>query len=237
MSVLYGTFGRDLTCVKRFLTRYKDKPHALQIHFSNETCREPHRKCFRSELFPTDSSAAIDLRLRRLRPATIRTIHKRMERLRANFEPLLHPKTRLIIGVALEDRLSTKAYENLLGELDWIWTPRDRFKSRLFYSRNPKGFYERDISYADFIELHGMFPNFSYYSRNCIYNSDGDELNAPNRNFAIRAYQNCMYLLFWTKGGQGIGGDEGFIPPFLRTFRISAREVREYKQALRLRNQ
>ncbi len=49
MAIVWGTFGSNGACVQRFLTQNRDRPHLLEIHFSNQTCLK-YRRCATGEL-------------------------------------------------------------------------------------------------------------------------------------------------------------------------------------------
>lgn len=120
MVILWGTFGDDLTCAARFTERYKDKPHFIEIHFSNETCRR-NGNCAAGELRPDLNRTAYSKALERRDPSVLLAVHDRVRNIRAGVEAIRNANTFLALSSGLEDNYSAAGFIALVQELQPEW--------------------------------------------------------------------------------------------------------------------
>jgi hypothetical protein len=247
VSVLWNTFdirGRK-TFIKRFLKKFKDKPHVLQIHFDNGSARrsgtaEPYDIGFGWDSYwynfalKHEFSTAIE-------PAQART-HKIVDYV----SRYGNANTQVIFSRTLEDDYTSKAYQVLARAQDEILPPT------FLTSRNPNGKPEYSVDYSrdDLIELHGFKPKWAEASRSrCIASTDGYSIDFDGsdkrgvsqgvlslsdlRDF-IRRHQKrgCYVFVFWPEPqGRGIGLQ--FIEPRRRDFRIHSKDVHIVNKIIR----
>lgn len=223
MSVLWGTFGTDPSCVERFLASNSHRPHLLQIHFSNENCRK-HGICREGEILAGVSPRGYDHLLITYDFFTYLAIQQRVIDIFVFTELRRNPHTTLVLSTGLEDQYSQVAYLRLSAYLHapGHWPH--------IINRNPLG--GRRNIHGDFLERHGE-------SARClkginIVNEDGsDQSTSESRKFLSRT-RNCFARFLWRKTHQGRSKASGRIntPPRNRNFEISERDVRELGKLL-----
>lgn len=206
VSVLWGTFGRSRNCLGRTLGLIKNRPHMLEIHFSNEPCRF-NKRCHQGEFLPRYSIAKLNRLLIHHSPLVTRQIRKRVRAILNFILPVINENTRPVLSVGLEDRYWTKSFDYLHSIIKEEW-PYET-------SRNPV-VRTNHIGDADFIERHGL--HVSCDSRT-IVNNDGSNLPIGQRSDFYKRHANCRAVLFWRQESQGIFG-KNFIPPRDRIFKI-----------------
>jgi hypothetical protein len=222
ISFLWGTFGNDFRCIKRALHEVRGRSHVLQIHFSNETCRRQPRTCYAGELFKDLRVNGYNKKLERMSGSTMRKLISRMAAIQNFLVANATLNTRVIISGGLEDNYTEKAWGNLYTLL----------KEVLDYEivRNPIGEDIRDLSGADFIELHGFDQHFR--GRACIANNDGSNGTLSDFRRLFQRNQGCLAVIFWERISQGIEGDK-FIRPRKRNPRFVGRVVKMFDTLLR----
>lgn len=105
MAILLNTFGSDWSCVNKFLSENSNKPHLLEIHFSNEACRRNNRcgsEEFLSGLTVNEYNQVLSDEISSVAPKIARKILDVHSRIESN----ISPKTRLILSLGLEDNLT-----------------------------------------------------------------------------------------------------------------------------------
>ena len=221
MAVLYETFGYQTNCIERFTQRYYNKPHLLQIHFSNEVCRR-NRNCI-DESLGGYSVDKYNEALERMDPDLVTKIRLRMFFLRSLSDAVKNSNTRIIIGAGLEDNYSSKAYENLVSILreQWPW--------EISRNRHIGG---RSLQDAQLEEFHSV--NARKGSLPCIANEDGNYEQDKKRSAKfIRHYGACSAVFLWREEHQGRSEGGKRIPPKKRKFVYTAKDVVELGRLLR----
>ena len=202
MAVLWGTFGKDISCVDKFIKANSSKPNLLEIHFSNETCHRYPRKCFYGEL----------------KSYGIRTIQKRIYQIKALIEPLLLPNTKVILSMGLEDNYLRKRAKRLYSIIKSQWP--------YFIARSP----DNDPYLPNrhmFIEHHGLY---SSCTRATIANNDGSELGMQAPREFYKRHASCLAVFLWLPGLQG--SEKKFTPPLTRSFKFSREDLRSAREFL-----
>lgn len=231
LSVLWGTFGRNPTCLKRFLMRHPEG--TVIIHFSNEACRR-NRRCKAGELFKSFSIAKYNRRLER-RPNRLR--RRRNLRLAAIKRAIAMEgsgRARIILSAGLEDNLSCKAVKSLVKILREGW--------QYEILRNPMASYR--YCGADLLELHGKSPDPGAN----VWSNDGINIYLNNSERGeyrpdLRAKQMLAevgreraantILLYWFATSQGLSGGTQFIAPRQRSFVVDPGVVHILNKRLR----
>jgi hypothetical protein len=223
MAVLFSTFGSKTACIKKFAHKFKDRPHAIEIHFNNETCRRGGRTCYEQELFKRLSPSQYSNALQRMSDDVRNRIQKRLSRIIALTESG-NSNTRFLLSLGLEDEYHPEAAVALFNVVKKSW-PYE-------IVRNPAG-EKSDDRNADIIELHSANSIFGK-NQVCLFNQDGLEGGVEQAEFLFAKYRRCVATIAWTKEAQGIG--EKFTPPLERTFKISRKDVKDYGRLLRRSN-
>lgn len=223
MTILYSTFGDDYSCVARFLEQSKTKDHLLQIHLSNETFRRWRGRGTEHEMAPRMGVLAYNNALKVKNPRILMAIRDRVRDVQARIAPLMNQNTQVIISTGLEDNYDTKAYYVVKSQLR-------RAKWPFLIGRNPLASCDV-VSPSDYCELHSTNAYFS--NVRCIWNNDGNAIGVAKQSSMLEKYGRCFAGAFWSAGAQGVfGGD--FILPRSRHFRISRRDVNEYRRAIHI---
>lgn len=244
MSILWKTFdipGRSL-CAQRFLHRYRDKAHTLQIHFSNESARRSNR-LYSYEFAPHLNVARYNRALANQSRAILKRIAQRASSITSFLDENAGVHTETVLSTGLEDNYTNKAYRILYREI------KKSIPSHVLISRNPVGSNEKafSLSGADFIELHGLSPRFSGGAR-CIASLDGHRIDFDGRDLRgvsqgvlelpqvsswVRRFREggCLVFLWWP-GPQG-RGEARFIEPRRRDFRIYRSDVSAMNKIIR----
>lgn len=229
LSVLWGTFGKDMSCIERFMSTTQGRDRLLQIHFSNENCRKKER-CLAGELMPRMSvrrfNSALELRRKRVRQA----VKRRVENILAKITPLIDDRTKVILTLGLEDQFTDRAALNLkrMIKRDWNYG----------IVRNPLNVYSRSV--ARYFEYHSLYPP---RREHCVYNPDGRSVrlrgdskyrpSVSRQEFrrAVRSYCHCTGIFGWNAESQGIG--EKFVAPRRRSFAFSRADSRRVNMILK----
>lgn len=245
MSILWKTFdipGRSL-CAQRFLHKFRDKAHTLQIHFSNESARRTGR-LYPYEFAPGLNVARYNRALANQSRAVLKRIHARALSITEFIGDFANSNSTIILSTGLEDNYTNKAYRVLYREV------KKTIPSHVLISRNPMGKNEKafDIADADFIELHGLLPRFISNGAGCIANLDGHRidfdgsdrrelregvLELPQVHSWVARYRKRQCLVFlWWPGAQG-RGEARFVEPRRRNFRIYRSDINAMNKIIR----
>lgn len=209
MSVLWGTFGDDPTCLSRFTSRYHDKPHLVQFHFSNESCRR-NGNCEFGELRPDLNRREYSAALERKDPALLGTIRDRIKNIRAVAESIRNPNTYLVISAGLEDNYTPAAFVALVEELQREW-PYLIVRSGSTFVTFPR-------------EQHGL--NAACGNTTIVANVDGGVGRLKDeQRFLRRNAGRCLATFLWHSKLQGRGPGNRWIPPSQRIFNWNASDV------------
>ena len=154
MTVLLSTFGRNTECIKRFLNQNINKPHLLQIHLTNETCRRAKGRCTRDEIKPLWGVDKYNQELSRGNKELKKAIQNRVRFVERNIIPLTNSRTTLMLTTGLEDNFSEKAYLNVQ-----LWIKQAGYRGYLV--RNPLEDYCFGNRGSHLCELHSVFSFWS----------------------------------------------------------------------------
>lgn len=218
MAVLWKTFGDDMSCVSKFTDAFKDRPHLLEIHFSNETCRRS--KCEKEELFPSWSVREMNAALERDDKALGDAVNSRMLDIYAAAESVRKPTTRLVVSTGLEDNYTNRAFDRMFQWVSSVWLDE--------VVRSPVNYGETYKGRADLMEKHSPNPNFAH--QNCIASEDG----LYNRStLSTRMYfqdnSHCLATLWWRPAHQGRADGVALTPPKTRKFIFSEQDVNDLR--------
>ncbi len=221
MAIVWGTFGYSPECVARYLERFRDRPHLLQIHLSNEVCRR-NKRCRENEIEPKLTMRQYNQLLDRRDPNIINQLLERLQLIRAFTNTVKNGNTTLILSAGLEDNYSASAFRNLLGLLREEWPG--------MISRNPLRPSAGRMG-ADFIEAHLL--NYDFQGEPCIATQDGVAGSfAHSAQFILNYHQQCMATILWRNNSQG-AGQRVWRAPLKRAFSIREKEVTEIQKLLR----
>ncbi len=213
IAVLPGTFGDDWSCVARFIQRNSGKPHAVEVHLSNETCRRNHN-CADGELYPQFDRRVWSKILEERNPYAFQAIADRISNLNAIRDHLSNPNTTWILSTGLEDNYTNQAFSNLYPFVAAHWggiTVRS--------GHSTKGVLR---------ESHGANARCS--GNTTVVNEDGAvQTNRKSDKFLARN-SSCFLRLLWRPWHQGRSITKNRvnpepIPPKLRTFSFPATDV------------
>lgn len=218
MVVLYGTFGTDWSCVKRFAKKFRNRDYLIEVHFSNEGCRD-RQICYRGEMARLLKSHQYNRKIEQRDQRTLREISTRIFLIKWAFEKLTPPnRGRLAIyalSTGLEDRYTKRAFEVLEPIFKELW-PYLLIRSRMG---------NRSVS-ADLVGEYHTSQALPLSLSDNILNADGETLTIKASRDYFRIPTLATFL--WTKEAQGVGTT--FKPPLARTFRID--NIEEYRKLL-----
>lgn len=214
VAVLWGTFGHKLRCLKHFTREFKDRPHLIEIHLSNEACRR-NKRCHEGELLRPLGVRQYNHKLREGNEATRKAIQGRAKNILRTLPYIVNENTKILLTTGLEDNFTKEAYTQILEWVQEVW-PYD-------VARNPLGRHGVFVGNANYLELHGLRPNFK--GKPCITNNDGVKIDMPAAadKFYRRYATSCRVQLIWFARGQGIRGKE-FLEPRSRVFEFDSKD-------------
>lgn len=236
LSFLWGTFGTDTQCLRRFFAKYGHKRTTLHVHLANSTCLRAPRYCERGDIFAGYSRDGLNRAIENKQRKLIIEYTQRAAALRgAVLASGQSPEVSVTFG--LEDDFTRRAFTKLRRHF------AQGFAAVQFgLVRNPNAFiYDSDGAYG--VELHAWESIFPA-GRACIWSNDGRDIklhaNYPGlagaasvRDFErnARSYINdgCRVYVWWNS--QGI--ESQFVAPSRRKFRLSSRDIREVNNILR----
>lgn len=220
MAVLFGTFGKDWSCVEAFVDAVQDRPHLLEVHLSNETCRRRTggRFCDVGELNRGDSVSGFSRRLESKDKRLTRDVIRRVRAIRGSVERVRAPSTVPALSTGLEDNYTAGAYRYILSLIRREW-PYAIVENPV---GNPRGG-------ADLVEYHGLRSPPS--NRRSIYNNDGTELSLRALlELYERSQPGLFGLFYWDGTLQGLRDGSGFIPVSERRYRLTAKARRTFRR-------
>mgnify|MGYP000072151636 CR=1 FL=1 len=225
MSVLWGTFGKDRSCVIKFMDKFRDRPHLLQIHFSNEACRRNNR-CLVDEIRPTANVYWYNRYLTENPWVVAYEIGERALEIRQFVDVAKNENTHLVLSLGLEDNYTIPAAIMLEGLISGYWPyliSRNRVNGGdVLPSLRDPGLTE---SHDPHMDLDGPW---------CIFNEDGNPTNAKILKARLKAYKGCVVFFAWRRNWQNDNPDTKlFLPPQSRGFVFTKKDIREVGGALR----
>jgi hypothetical protein len=236
LAILWGTFGKDLSCLKRWSEVIGTKPHLLEIHISNEACRR-NKRCLESDFLPHVSVAQLNRKLEARDTEVLSHYTALIQEITSSLSPLFKERGEYLISTGLEDNFSTKAYDSLLATVKEAWPHK--------VVRSPVGSPSKvKLLSADYIEGHGPAPTFREGEK-CIANLDGDDIVFPHRKAGtsriihwealgeyVRTYSSrCRSTFLWAGPWQGLHSDT-FIPPLDRNYMVSDEDMKALRPFL-----
>lgn len=213
ISILYGTFGHSNKCLRRVLNKVKDKPHLVEIHFSNEAGRRNNR-LYEGEFLKNLSVNEYNKKLIHQNPAVIEAVRKRATRIFQRYSALANDNTRLVLSTGLESNFTPSSRAKLTNILRQVW-PYEIIQNPI-----------NSTNIHSDIEFHGVQLGFT---TPCIFNNDGAE-NAVTTLKAFWEHFSICDKLLWRKNPQGI--KNYWIKPRDRHFYFSPKDQSIIKEML-----
>jgi hypothetical protein len=218
--VVYGTFGDDLTTLKQFTDRFADRPHAIQIHLSNETARA-HQVWFDGELLPGVDVATLNAGLELGAPVALEAFQDRLQNIAAAIPQVGNPRTQWLVSLGLEPHYSEAATKRLI---------------ELARSILPLGVllvtYGRFIAGTDLVERH---QRQRCNSGRCVLNEDGARTDYRASQRFLRDNRRAFLRALWLDTLQGRRPHVPVsreLPARLRSFGIDPRTAQRYGRLL-----
>lgn len=222
-AVLVTTFGYDTKCVKRYLDRFKNRPHFLEIHTSNETFRRNLYKATKFEIAPTLGVRAYNQAIEKRDAYLLRRVRAKVKWVNKHILPLTNANSYVVLSTGLEDNYSKRAYRIIRNEIKKLWKG-DLVRNPLHIPPNC-----RDTDGVKYCELH--LPESDFGKVPCIWNNDGNYDDVFYQSEFFTRYSSCTVRLAWSARAQGIFTNQ-FVEPRRRTFEISRRDITEYGELL-----
>lgn len=190
MSVLWGTFGFDSRCVEAFTHSNAHRPHLVQVHISNETCRR-NRVCGAGELMGHLNVKKYNKALQFPQYDVIKALVERVEEIKTFTKWVGTPNTTWVLDTGLEDNYTTGAYNIVEFVVRRHWDG--------LISRNPlKG---KVRGGADYLEKHGNGASFG--GQPCVANEDGTKNSLSRSRVFLKKYAGCFATYLWRHSHQG----------------------------------
>ena len=227
MAVLWGSFGDNPECLARFIRKFRDRPHLLQIHFSNETCRpgraKPPRTCLEGDFLPTTSVADLNRLLATLDTATLDAVTKRTREIAVVVDEINSANTHILLSIGLEDQYSPQAavvLETHIRNSGWRFgLSRNRVNGQI------------GVAMSGWMETHvaaGARRPREVKGPYCIYGEDGNTTNLRTSKEVLNKYADCLVVLLWQQWWQNFPPPNGvFIPPRERQFEVLEYDILE----------
>ena len=241
LAMLWGTFGRNNDCIRRYLGRFSAVPHTLEIHITNNACLRG-RICRRGEIVRGISPERYSRLLEQRDRPTISNLRYRIREIAVTLKKARNANTRLMLSTGLEDNYSTKAFrivQALVAEAQGI--------TAFEVVRNPMRVRGVTADHIDRLEGHGFAPKIgSAWTGRCIANNDGDSIVFRGRASKGQRYvselpafiaqyraQGCLVSLWWANP-QGLLPKSGpRITPARRTYILRTDEIEVINGVLR----
>lgn len=239
LSILWGTFGENTSCIRSFLDRFSKVPHILEINITNETCRRAPRYCGLGEI-------ARDLRFWHLNEKleahdpTIRAKYAaRIRQIKAFIKEATNENTTVFLTTGLEDNFTSKAYRQVVRILKRNAPHFPIVRSTI----GPKA-YLADSYRANYVELHGFGADVST-TKSCIFSNDGHDIDFNSGRRPLdgsrsvsellseirRVKRDCSIVFVWWNS-QGVV-DGKFVEPRRRNIRLYSKDVSIVNQILK----
>ena len=214
MAVLWASFGYDFNCLKRFFNENANRPHLLEIHFSNEAARRRSTsKRFANELYRHDSVNDYNRRLERMDEGTQAVIRGRLAEIQDFLRHNANSNTVFVLSLGLEDNYSQRAYESLFSFIYSEW-PVAMVRSTLK---------KKQRAATEFLEYHS---NNGKPSNGCLANEDGNQNSLSQTKKFFKRYQKCLVTFVWRGRHQGWKKGQ-HVPLKNRKYDITSKDVRE----------
>lgn len=227
-AVLWGTFGSERTCLKKYLKLGQRR--ILEIHPTNEAGRRNRRSQI-GDLLPGYTVEQLNRALERGSRTVILAFKRRVSRIDSFLKRYADYTTEAILSTGLEDNYTEKAFRRVLGIVKQYGYAVAR--SKVGHSRSDG---------VDFNEYHGVLTSAP---APCIFNFDGTDIrtdlgrwgysNSVSLSRAkelLRKARKCRVAFLWEASAQGIEG-ERFIKPRERSFRTSRKGRRIFNSIIR----
>lgn len=166
ISILWGTFGDDNSCLETIINTGVVK--SVYIHTTNETCRR--KQCFKGEVLKRYNAKQYNELIQTNWPYARKKLKKRIDNILAFTTQ--YPEIKWLYSTGLEDNFNTKTY----GIIYKYYKRRLKNASKIV--RNPI----RSAPYYGTIELHSS--RNSCKSRDCIYSNDGTGISEIDRDYS-----------------------------------------------------
>lgn len=223
INVLIGTFGSEEKCLVEVMKEITDRPHLLEVYFSNEVCRR-NRCCYAGEFLRGSSVIGLNQRLETKRRTTLSAIASRMQYVNELLAKLRSPNTRVVLSF-LEDNFTKKAYANLTKEI------RSSGFNDMFVRNPVSPMVAVNLSRA--VELHGFGNSRPRNGVPFIVNNDGATDSGPERYDAfVRGSGGSLATFVWDRHAQGYNG-RACNPPMKRPLEFPDSRVRLYQSLLK----
>lgn len=214
MSVLWGTFGEDASCVAAFTERYRTRPHLIQIHPWNNTCWR-NRNCQSGEIYPLASKEQINKFLENKDQFFLQTLADRLDNIRAVVENVKNENTVALLSFGLEDNYSDRAFAVLSDFVTARW---------------PYGLIIRSGKSTPGIlrEAHGSRARCS--GNTIVANEDGARPSARESQKFLVNNTGCYVTILWRSELQGRGTNGKYpkgVHPSQRNFVLSPKQEAE----------
>lgn len=213
-QLLYGSFGRSLSCGTRFIRQHRRHPHTLIIHGLNATCTRSGRRCPKGE---------------KMSP---RAFERRVRRILKSISSHVVPHSRVILMLALEDGWTYRRYLAYRKAAAKHWPyelGRNSIVSTRVYPGDIREHHGTDCKGADVCSLDGI----SAATSPSVCKAS---LPLHKVNTWIRLNYGRRLILFWRCNWQGAFGRQ-FIPYEIRPLEFTAADeafvLEAYRYAIR----
>lgn len=217
MPVLYGTFGFDWSCIDKFIQQNRSRPHAVQIHLSNERCRY-YERCeageLEGDLDTIDYNYLLEIKtgwLLQKITARVQTIYQVLSSLMIKHKA----NTDLFLSTGLEDLYSQNAYNVIYETIRSSW-PYEIIRVPL-----------QNNHHHDLVEYHGVSVpcNDTTFASN-----DGAVLSVSGSAGFAAQHRECKATILWLPSLQGITNE--FTKPLDRVFRFHFGDIDQWEAFL-----
>lgn len=238
LSFLWGTFGKSRKGLLYWYEKNRHKPHAIQIHLSNEAGRRNNR-LYLGELFKRWSVARYNQELEKGSKRATKGLTRRILKIKLFTEKYFTDRrTYIVLSTGLESQFTDKAHQRIKRIISEVWP-------EVCICRNNVGNFFLDG--AEFSEAHGItlvgdggkhqIANLDGISVATDGNSDY-ELFDRKATIAIHDARRWVTInnhrwatLTWDGALQGLG--KGWKKPRSRTFSITDLAVKQLQTILR----
>lgn len=221
MTVLWGAFGNDTSCIVKFVNTFKDRPHLLEVHFSNESGRYTG---LGPDFLPWMSVRDYNWNLENWNNITYQAVEDRLTSIIYLYNTIGTANTQSMLSTGLEDRFTAQAHFNLAYFIKRRW-PWLLVRSTVV---------ARDTIPGEYIERHGS--KYSCAGGFWVLNQDSSSnpSKTTNNSFLRRNTPNlCLGLFFWNSKHQGRIGSYKHLPLSDRNFTIPDSDLGYYCDLLR----